>query len=333
MKQEPWYQRATAAQQNAGEIRMILNSERVVQTPHFRSYWIQRNVRDLKQFNAVISDLDRSATEYRERRVLLRGEAGADLRPAEAAVAEVTRYAPTDAGLYGAWAKPDTGAVVSMIEQKMLAPQTTPERNGRIAPMAGDMDAASGSEQDLETRIDELPAQDSSGDIELQPLRDLLRANAVQALLAVEGSRMATDGVFVTTASAVVLLAERAWDLAAARSALENVAVATAGRALIIANDPALIAAISGRASAPAGAGAAYAMRFLHASELPRFERMMRMIDQPTLREAPGNEREPLFFSENLASLGRTLGRINSVSLESHDDGATVKQTVVYRLQ
>jgi hypothetical protein len=333
MKQEPWYQRATAAQPTAGEIRMVLNFERVLQTPHFRSYWIQRNVRDLKQFNAVISDLDRSASEYRECRVLLRAEAGTDLRPAEAAVAEVSRYAPNEAGLYRAWVKPDTAAVVGMIQDQILAPRTTPERDTRMAPAAGDMDAASGSEQDLETRIDEAPFADDSGKIELQPLHDLLRANVVQAVLEVEGGRVATDGIFVTTTAAIVLLGERPWDLAAARAALEDIPVATAGRALIIANDAALATTIAGRSSVPAATGAAYAMRFLHATELPRFERMTRMIDQTSLRETPGNEREPLFFSENLASLGRTLGRINSVSLESHDDGTAVRQTVVYGLR
>jgi hypothetical protein len=338
MKSEAWYRRATAAQATPGEVRMVLNLERVAKTPYFRSYWVQRNTRELTQFNAAISDLDRTAGEYRERRVLLRAEPGADARASEAAVGEISRFAPADAGLFRAWAKPEVEAVAAMISQKLIAPRVENlEPENRRAPLAGEMDATLGSEEDLETRIDEAPVVLDSGALDLRPLRALLEANPVQALLQVESSGAASDGVFVTTPRAIALLGARPWDVAAARQAVaggfDRVFLTAAGRVLILASAEDLMTAMAGRASSPdALPGAQYAMRFLHARELPRFARMMTLIDFPALRGA-GENREPMFFSENLASLGRTLGRVDSVFLESHDDGAAVTQSVVYRLQ
>ncbi|MCX6638107.1 MAG: hypothetical protein NT090_23875, partial [Acidobacteria bacterium] len=63
--------------------------------------------------------------------------------------------------------------------------------------------------------------------------------------------------------------------------------------------------------------------------------RMMRMIDRVSLPDeepSPDTPREPMFFSENLGSLGRTLGRLDSVSVSVRDSGAAESQTVVYRL-
>ena len=223
MMQEPWYQRATAAQQTPGEVRLALNFERAAKTPYFRSYWVQRNTSDLKQFNAVISDLDRTPAEYRERRTLLRAEPAADLRPAEAAVGEISRFAPAEAGLFRLWAKPETGAVLALIEQKIIAPRAAnPEERYRRAPEAGNVDAALGSEEDLETRIDEAPVVDDASKVDLQPLRVLLEGNTIEAMMQVETSRPAADGVFVSTPRAVALLGSKPWNAAAARAADER---------------------------------------------------------------------------------------------------------------
>jgi hypothetical protein len=157
----------------------------------------------------------------------------------------------------------------------------------------------------------------------------------------VENSQPSSDGVFVTTRRAIVLLGTRPWDVATARAALQfgpfsgvgTVWVAASGRVLIVASSEDLMKSIGGRAaSTVALQGANYAMRFMHARELPRFQRMMSLIDHPSL-PASGDAREPLFFSENIASFGRTLGRVDSVFLESHDDGNVVTQSLVYKLR
>jgi hypothetical protein len=333
MKQEPWFQRATGAQPGAGEIRMALNFERVAKTPYFRSYWIQRNTRELAQFSAVISDLDRSRTEIRERRVLSRQEPAIDMHASEAAVAEIARLAPADAGLFRAWAKPDIAGALVLIAQKLFPPRmANVEERYRRAPAEGNIDAMLGSEEDIETRIDESPVVDDSANVDLQPLRALLEGNLVEAMLQVESARASSDGVFVITPRAVALLGARPWDVAAARAALgPGVWVTAADRILILSTSEALMTEMAARPGA-AIPGASYAMRFLHARELPRFQRMMTLIDFPSLRGST-DAREPLFFSENIASLGRTLGRIDSVFLESHDDGKAVTQQAVYKLQ
>lgn len=338
MVSEPWYRRATAAQSTPGELRLVLNFERVAKTPYFRSYWVQRNSRDLAQFDAAISDIDGTGGECRERRALLRADAGPDQRPSETAAGEISRFAPTDAGLFRAWAKPDAAAATTLIAGKLIAPrEEAREQRMRGAPGAGDPDSATGSEEDLETRIDEVPLADGSAALDTTALRTLIEAHAPQAMLQVETSRAAADGVFVTTPRAIALSSAHPWDVTAVRQAvaggLDRVWVTTAGRVLILASAEDLMNAMAGRAGSPdALPGASYAIRYLHSRELPRFERMMTLIDYPQLRGA-GENREPMFFSENLASLGRTLGRVDSVSLESHDEGALVRQTVVYKLQ
>jgi hypothetical protein len=72
-----------------------------------------------------------------------------------------------------------------------------------------------------------------------------------------------------------------------------------------------------------------YTAGFRHALERGRFVSVMRFVDHA----AAGSEnREPLFFSENLASLSDTLSNIDSASILVRDRGATVSQTVTYRL-
>ena len=39
-----------------------------------------------------------------------------------------------------------------------------------------------------------------------------------------------------------------------------------------------------------------------------------------------------MFYSENIASLGRALARVESVTISTHDTGPTVREDLVYRL-
>src|SRR5882724_7766951 len=69
---EQWWSQAVAAAGPVGDLRMVLNLEKIVPSPYFRSYWIQRNITEMKQYSAAVSDLFRSGKEYREERVLLK---------------------------------------------------------------------------------------------------------------------------------------------------------------------------------------------------------------------------------------------------------------------
>jgi hypothetical protein len=64
---------------------------------------------------------------------------------------------------------------------------------------------------------------------------------------------------------------------------------------------------------------------------------MMRLIDFPQIpppaAAAPGGDtREPMFYSENVASLGRALRRVQSATLAVHDTGTMLRESVVYRI-
>jgi hypothetical protein len=62
---------------------------------------------------------------------------------------------------------------------------------------------------------------------------------------------------------------------------------------------------------------------------------MMRMIDSSHMSSGPmqSGEDEPPFFSRNIASLGRVLGRFGSASIAVQDDGSASRQQVLYRVQ
>ena len=73
---ESWWSQPVAAAGAVGDLRMVLNLEKIVPSPYFRSYWVQQNITDMKQYAAAVSDLFRSSPEYREERVLLKKAAG-----------------------------------------------------------------------------------------------------------------------------------------------------------------------------------------------------------------------------------------------------------------
>src|SRR6267378_8212536 len=78
---ESWWSQSVAAAGAAGDLRMVLNLDKIVPSPYFRSYWIQRNITDMKQYSAAVCDLFLSGKEYREERVLLKKSAAAALQP------------------------------------------------------------------------------------------------------------------------------------------------------------------------------------------------------------------------------------------------------------
>ena len=73
---ESWYADSIAAQQERGDLRLVLNLEALVRTSHFRSYWIQHNVAELSKYRSGVADVHRSPTRIREERVFLRHEGG-----------------------------------------------------------------------------------------------------------------------------------------------------------------------------------------------------------------------------------------------------------------
>ena len=362
---EPWFDRAVKEAKTPGELRMLMNFDKLSRSPHFRSYWIQQNITELKQFSAAIADASRASGELRENRVLLRS---VEITPDwnEAAVGELSRLAPATAGIYRAWASPTSGQAFELIQRKLLEPHPESLTPSKTAPNVALGDGAMGDEADLETKIDEPPLEAGGEPIGAE-LRKLLDAAKLEAMLAAGSSRVQPDGVFVGAESAVALLADSNWDPAAARAAvaaafakllttdqmgirwverragansyaeldgLQPLAIATSGRTLIVANRKELLEAMLAGLSNQPAAGARYAAAYRHSRELPNFIKMLRLIDNPLNKEATQQDQpEPAFFSGNIASLGQALARIDSESLAVHDTGGIVTQSVIYKLK
>ena len=67
------------------------------------------------------------------------------------------------------------------------------------------------------------------------------------------------------------------------------------------------------------------------ARERQNFFRLTSLIDQPTRTNAAGEEgREPQFFSQNVASLSKTLAGVKSQSIIAKRTGRVETQTVRY---
>lgn len=363
---EVWFgDTVQAAAAGDRDVRLVYNMERLAGTFQFRSYWAQRNAAELREFRSGLADLEIARGEMRERRVLLRASATADQTTAEAAAGQVLALAPDSAGLYRAWANPSQAQVGQWVEQKLFASAGVAGPEAKTAPTVGAGDTA-GTGQDLETRIDEPPLDDSRASTALVALGQQIGAVRLLATLEVQNARADADQAFVRPQAALVLLADKAWDAAAIRSALTTaanglwtssglgagwrapvngvqelnglgaLAMAVDGNRLILGNSSELVGAVLARRAQTAVAGASYAAGWRHARELPNFERMTRMIDFPQIRIDAGDGapqgREPMFYSENIASLGRTLLRVDAATITVHDVGTMLREAVVYRL-
>jgi len=355
---EPWFDKTVRQAKAQGELRMVMNFDKLAKSPHFRSYWVQQNITELSQYTAAISDGGRASGEWREDRALLRR---AEIAPSwnEPAVREVLRLAPAGAGVYRAWASPASAQTFDLIRRKILEPRPNTQIASTIAPTVTLGGGVAGDETDLETRIDAPPLETNDGDIDAG-LRKLLDGVTVQAMLTVGSTRVQPDGVFVGIDSGVALLADTDWDADAVRAALTSsfakrltedqlgvhwnsdseldglhpLALQTRGRILAIATSRDLLhAMLAGLTNPPSNSAARYAALYRHSKELPNFVQVMRLIDHPLTKETTQDPPEPAFFSGNLASLGQALARIDSESIVVHDNGTAVTQSLVYKLK
>jgi hypothetical protein len=367
---EPWFTGAVAQAGSAGELRMALNMQALVSDVHFRSYWIQRNVSELRPFSAGLADLNRTPAEIAEDRLFLRApEQVATLPPESAldAAAALRALAPPDAALVKCWAAPAADAVESLIEDKLLNPETRPLNPWEYAPEAASTDAAAGSEQDLETRIDEPALPDTGGKLNPGALRALIARAAPDALVQIQTS--AAAGRFIRTPTVLVLSAPAPWDAAPLRdvltaavetlwstaglgvtfqpttlghhaaeqlSGLAPLLFAVEGRQLFLANDATLLqAALNRIGTAPLPRGPAYAAEFRHTRERADYLRIMQALDfsgrpQMFFFNPQGNA-APHFFSENLNSLSAAFSFVNTISVTRSETPLVEKQRVVYR--
>lgn len=220
---EDWYTQAVSSAGEAGDLRMVLNMEKIVAAPQFRSYWIQSNVKEMGQYSATVSDLYRSGSVYREERVLLRKPAGSDSAKTEPAqrvttpegmqaVSDLLRLVPDDAGVYRAAANPGSDESLALLQSKILAPQTSAGPAGNFAPGVNLTGGEVGNSSDLETHIDQPPVVPVVAEDGAAALRKAIEAASVQGMLVVESTHADADTSFISIRTGVALVAASDWD-------------------------------------------------------------------------------------------------------------------------
>jgi hypothetical protein len=193
-----------------------LNLEKIVPSPYFRSYWVQRNITEMKQYRAALCDLERGDKEYRESRVLLRVPGSA--AQASGDVAPLLALAPADAAFASAQASPGADAVTGALREGVLDP--------RVQQVAGEATAApavqfenAGTASDLEQRIDVAPVLVNEAD-PYSELRQLLRSSDLTGLLQVYRTQSSPNGMFVGIQRGIVVQSASAWKETAVEDAL-----------------------------------------------------------------------------------------------------------------
>jgi hypothetical protein len=347
---EGWYRDATGAADAPGDLRLAMNMEALAGNTYFRSYWVQRNVSDVRRFLSGVADITRTPGEIREQRLFLKRTGLAEDLPPSEAIAEMSnlaRTAPDDAGLYRVWAAPNPGDAVALLESHILDPRLHDTTMPRYAPME-DQPNRAGDEGDLETRIDEPPLS-KAGDAGRDVLLEMITGTHVLAMIQVQSSRQRSATPFITLPCAVGLTGHAAWQTDRVKEAiggewttqtrgtntlyraagLGQVVFAIDGSLLIVANDADLLQSmLDRRLNATPSLNATYAAYFRHDRERGNFGRIMTALDFAQTRAGQA----PLFFSENIASLSSALRAVNGMEVVEQATASRVEQRVVYHL-
>ena len=358
---ELWWTDSLAAAGRPGDLRLVLNLEKIVPSPYFRTYWIQRNITDTSAYRAAVSDMFLSPAEYREERVLLKKQEG-DATPSSGsrAVADLARLVPADAGAYQIAARPSADASLTLLETKLLAPHAGPGIASQLAPLVQLSSGETGGSGDLETRIDQAPLEARPQASPAESLKAALAQNPVEASINVQSTELDADQVFVRIHTAVVLAGTSNWDESAVRSALADfvrpalttsglgatwqnksghfeldglwtLCAGVSGKYLFVSDDPRLLEALSSAAkSSNSTAPAVFIAGFNHAAERERFVRLANVLDGRTAGSAPAAGQMPEFFSGNVAGLSGVLAKLTSEKIVVRDARSKVLQTVVY---
>ena len=362
---ERWWSQSVSATGPAGDLRMVLNLEKIVPSPYFRSYWIQRNITDMKQYSGAVSDLLRTGSEYREERVLLKKTPPTATGPENdgaVGVAELIRLVPAQAGVYEVKANPSAGECFDLLETKILAPHLGPPAAEKLAPQATLTGGETGSSSDLETRIDQVTVPQSVLSDSGATLKDLFQKNRVRAILQVQSTQRDKEGVFVRFHSGFALLGESDWNETAVRSALIEFVrpgltagqlgvewqarsgsqqlnglweldTVARGKYLFIADDSGLLTQLIGNMNGKVALKPAlFAAGFDYRRERENFSRLTSLLDgtSDNAGSSQGRGHTPEFFSENIGSLSSTLAGVASEKIIVRDAGDKVMQTVTY---
>lgn len=357
-----WWTRSVAKAGAPGDLRMVLNLDSIVASPYFRSYWIQRNVTDMKQYVAAISDLYRSGAEYREERILLRRSAPdmqRDAAGARAAV-EMAALVPDGSGLFRAVADPAPDQALAALQTKLLGSAARQQARADMAPPTPVTTAENTvGATDFESRIDQPPPTLAVGP-GTDDLKRLLTAAGLTAMLELHSSTPDSGGVFVRPHSLVALAARSDWRIADLQSALSaalepsmtagqlgiawrqnpagyveldglfSLAIAVRGKQMFLADDPKLLAAVlGGPPRQPSSEPAVYIAGFNHARERADFNRITGVLaraSQPdtTAQTTPGSP-EGTVLTREPDFLSRNIGSLSQALAAVISERVTVR--------
>ena len=354
LRTEPWYTTATAAARPAASespaLRMTLNLARILPTPYFRSYWVQQNITELKQFSSAVSDLYLGQQAFREDRVLIPVTLENPLPAAD--LAPLLQLLPADTGVYRATAQPTTSQMVDALNDKLLSRSPSSFRDQHIAPVADLSVQNAGSSTDLDTRIDTVPVPQQPLAAALAPLRTLLDSTHPDAMLVyssitnIANTPNTTDTLFLPIHNVVVLSASTPWNSESIQSALtealsphltighagltwqprqqgtakwfqlsglQALSYAIQGNRCILATDSESLLQFlqASNAAAPKPVLATTIAGFHHTAERPNLARLTSLLDH-TVSTPHSDDTTPAFFSRNITSLSTTFQSLDS---------------------
>jgi hypothetical protein len=225
---EPWFMDASAALppvDHPPALHMVLNLDRLVRLPYFRSYWVQQNISEMKQYRAAVSDLypypagGGFGKQFREYRALLLESPESTTE--QAYLSTLAAVVPA-AGVHRAIATNDAAVAVTALEEKLLgriALQTQPDKDAPDPTLDAPQ---SGSASDLEIRID-TPAPVTSA-ISNNALAQALKSAGLDAVLTWSSAQPPATraGLWVPIHSAVALESTAAWNPQTLQSALQQ---------------------------------------------------------------------------------------------------------------
>jgi hypothetical protein len=329
-------------------LRMVLNLTRILPTPYFRSYWIQQNITELKHYSAALSDLYLAKQDFREERVLLPNATGATVPTVD--LAPILQYLPINAGVYRATAHPTTDQTLDALNEKLLARTASSFHDQHLAPVVDLNVRSTGSATDFETRIDTPPIPEQPITVALAPLRSLLDAAPLDALLIYSSttSQPVTDSFFLPIHTAVILSASTPFvptaiqaaltqDLSARLtvstaslnwktrqegsvtyfqlSGLETLTFSVQGKFCILASDPETLLQILGspHQKSPQPFIATTAAGFNHTAERSGLNRLSSLLDR-TNTSPQSDVSTPAFFSRNMGGISQTFQSLDSES-------------------
>jgi hypothetical protein len=326
---EHWLSEATSQSQKFGDVRLVYSLDRLLKTPQFRTYWIQRNASELEPFTAGASDLFDLPEGFEEQRVLLRKSEAPRPNPNNS-LAELIRYVPPMSSLYRAWSEPTRAQIDSVVQQVIFAEPVTHEIFDAPAPEVETAGGIVGNESDLETMVN-APPFESVRQEATAPIVDALLAMQPTALLHVQTTGILHDQVFVEPDSGLVLVCKQTDGVALERAIarythpvqtgdLDRLRVTVDGNTVIITRMN--LGKSAQETSLPANV--TYVATYSHAIEWPHYKKLFDVVDRSNNQQG--------FFASNLESLGDTLSRLQRASIQTSDLGATVHETVRYEL-